>query len=85
MPSIFFDTAYAASNQPQPSIIEMAFPFVGMLLIMYFLVIRPQQKKAKEQQTLLDGLKAGDEVVTSGGIIGKIKSVADTFVTLEVG
>jgi preprotein translocase subunit YajC len=51
---------------------------------MYFMIIRPQQKKAKEQADLLNNLKAGDEVVTSGGIIGKVRSVAESFVTLEV-
>jgi preprotein translocase subunit YajC len=52
---------------------------------MYFLVIRPQQKKAKEHQALLTTLKVGDEVVTTGGIIGRIKAIADAFVTLEAG
>ena len=51
---------------------------------MYFFIIRPQQKKAKEVNELLSNLKAGDEVVTSGGLIGKVRSVADGFVSLEV-
>ena len=78
-------TAFASEAAPQPSILEVAGLPLAMLMIMYFLVIRPQQKKMKEQQSLIEGLKAGDEVVTSGGIIGKVKSVADNFVTLEVG
>ena len=55
--------------------------FVG---VFYFLLIRPQQKKAKEHQALVSKLAAGDEVVTTGGILGKVAEVGDTFVTLEV-
>ncbi len=63
------------------------FTFVLMLLMigaMYFLLIRPQQKKAKEHQAMVSRLSAGDEVVTSGGILGRIAEVGDTFITLEV-
>ena len=71
----------AAKN---PSLIEMLPMPLGFLAIMYFLLIRPQQKKAKEHADLMNNLKPGDEVVTSGGIIGKVRSVAETFVTIEV-
>jgi preprotein translocase subunit YajC len=67
-----------------PSLVEILPMPLGFLVIMYFMIIRPQQKKAKEQADLLNNLKAGDEVVTSGGIIGKVRSVAESFVTLEV-
>lgn len=53
-------------------------------LIMYFLLIRPQQKRAKEHKNLLSSLTKGDEVIVSGGILGKITDVGDSFVTLEV-
>src|SRR3569833_3268263 len=53
-------------------------------IIFYFLLIRPQQKKAKEHQSLVSKLSAGDEVVTTGGILGKVIEVGDSFVTLEV-
>ena len=82
---LFSDVAYAAAGQGQPSTLEMlALPaiFIG---IMYFLIILPQQKKQKEHRRLLESLKAGDEVITSGGLIGRIKSVADFFVTIDVG
>ncbi|MFN7950279.1 MAG: preprotein translocase subunit YajC [bacterium] len=52
--------------------------------IFYFLMIRPQQQKAKEHQSMLDALKKGDEVLTAGGIYGKIHSVTDQVVTLEI-
>ena len=73
-----------ATAAKSPSIVEMLAMPLGFLFIMYFLIIRPQQKKAKEHADLLGNLKAGDEVVTSGGIIGKVRAVAESFVTLEV-
>jgi preprotein translocase subunit YajC len=57
---------------------------VALFAIMYFVMIRPQQKQMKEQQTLLSALKKGDDVVTSSGILGKVWMVADKTVTLEV-
>jgi preprotein translocase subunit YajC len=57
---------------------------VVFVVIFYFLLIRPQQKKAKEHQALVSKLQAGDEVVTTGGILGKVTEVGDSFVTLEV-
>jgi preprotein translocase subunit YajC len=65
-------------------------PYTGLLMmvafivIFYFLLIRPQQKKAKEHQALVSKLAPGDEVVTSGGILGRIVEVGDTFTTLEI-
>jgi preprotein translocase subunit YajC len=54
------------------------------IVIFYFLLIRPQQKKAKEHQALLTKLSNGDEVVTTGGLLGRIVDVGDSFITLEV-
>lgn len=68
----------------QPSLIEMLAMPLGFLVIMYFFIIRPQQKKAREQADLLNNLKPGDEIVTTGGIIGKVRSVAESFVNVEV-
>jgi len=59
-------------------------PLVFMFAIFYFLLIRPQQKKAKEHRALLDSLKKGDQVVTAGGMHGKVTSLDDQTVTLEV-
>ena len=58
-------------------------PIILMFVILYFLMIRPQMKKAKEHKTMLDALQKGDEVVAMG-IIGKIVKIGDSFVTLEV-
>ena len=61
---------------------------IGMLVIMfaifYFMLIRPQQKKAKEHNEMLKNLKKGDEVVTTGGIVGRLAGITDQFVTLEI-
>lgn len=74
----------APAAQGAPSLMGMALPFLIMLGIMYFLMIRPQQKRMKEHQNLMSNLKDGDEVVTSSGIIGTIAGMSDKVVTLEV-
>jgi preprotein translocase subunit YajC len=58
--------------------------FVGLFAIMYFVLIRPQQKQAKDQQNMLSALKKGDDVVTTGGMLGRVFEVRDKVVTLEV-
>ena len=58
--------------------------FGALFAIMYFVLIRPQQTQAKEQQNMISALKKGDDVVTQGGVLGKIFAVADKTVTLEV-
>jgi preprotein translocase subunit YajC len=60
------------------------FFLIAMFVLMYFLLIRPQQKRAKEHKKLLNELKKGDEVVTNGGVIGKVTSVDESFATLEI-
>ena len=60
------------------------FFLIAMFVLMYFLLIRPQQKRAKEHKKLLNELKKGDEVVTNGGVIGKVTSVDESFAALEI-
>jgi preprotein translocase subunit YajC len=57
---------------------------VVFVAVFYFLLIRPQQKRMKDQQSMLSKLSVGDEVVTTGGILGRVVDVGDTFLTLEV-
>jgi len=66
------------------SAISSLIPLVLMFAIFYFLLIRPQQKKAKEHKALIEALKKGDQVVTAGGIHGKVNAVEDTVVILEI-
>lgn len=58
---------------------------IGFLVIFYLMIWRPQAKRAKEHKNLISGLGVGDEVVTGGGILGKVKKVTDEFIVLEVG
>ncbi len=59
-------------------------PLIAMFAIFYFLLIRPQQKRAKDHKAMIEALRRGDEVITSGGIHGKVTGVTDDVVTLEV-
>ncbi len=74
--------APAASQQPAGFMAFM--PFLLMFGVLYFLILRPQQKKLKEQQQMLTSLKHGDEIVTASGILGKVTGITDKVVTLEV-
>ncbi len=81
IPTAFAQGAGAAAKEP--SMFEL-FGMPALLLVMlYFVFIRPQAKKQKEHQKLMSELKAGDEVVTTGGIIGRVKSISDLFITIE--
>lgn len=73
-----------APAQGGPSVFEQMIPMVFMLVVMWFLILRPQQKKAKEHQQFLTQLKRGDEVVTSSGILGRVEGLAEKFVTVEI-
>ena len=59
-------------------------PLLLIFVIFYFLLIRPQQKKAKESRAMLDALQKGDEIVTAGGLLGKISKLGDQYLTVEV-
>ena len=79
----FAQAAPAAAQDPMSSITGML-PLIFMFVVLYFLMIRPQMKRAKEHKTMLEALKKGDEVVTSGGLVGRITKVAEGYVTIEV-
>ena len=59
-------------------------PLIIIIVVFYFLLIRPQSKRAKEHRTMVAGLQAGDEVITGGGVVGKVTSVDDNFATIEI-
>jgi preprotein translocase subunit YajC len=59
-------------------------PIILMFVVLYFLMVRPQMKRQKEQKAMIDALAKGDEVVTAGGIVGKVTKVTDAYVTLEI-
>jgi preprotein translocase subunit YajC len=70
--------------QPQVNPLVQFFPWILIFAIFYFLLIRPQQKKAKEQQEMLNNLKKGDKVLTSGGVYGVIVGIKPAVFELEV-
>ena len=59
-------------------------PIILMFVLLYFLMIRPQMKRAKEQKSMIEALQKGDEVVTAGGVVGKITKLGEQYVTVEV-
>jgi preprotein translocase subunit YajC len=81
----FINSAYAqaAGGGAQSMMGTLLLP-VLLLVVFYFLLIRPQNKRAKEQRDMLSKVAAGDEVATTGGILGKVVEVGDQFVTLEI-
>ena len=74
-----------ASGPPRNPMIDMVFIALMFIVIIYFFSIRPQQKKEKERSQFIDEVQKGDEVVTNGGIVGKVNKIEDNFITLEVG
>ena len=77
--------AQAAGAPPAGGLggISLLFPIV-LIAVMYFLMIRPQMKRAKEHKGMLEKLSKGDEVITSGGIAGTVTDIGDNFITVEV-
>lgn len=85
MLDFFVSPAYAqAAAQPQPSLVMQFAPLMILVVVFYFLLIRPQTKRAKEHRAMVAALGVGAEVVTNGGILGKITEVSEQFVTLEI-
>lgn len=68
----------------QPAAWEMLLPFVFIMVIFYFLIIRPQGKKLKEHEKFVNELKRGDTVITNSGILGTIDGITDHVITLEI-
>jgi preprotein translocase subunit YajC len=81
-----FETAYAqtAAGGTAPNAMLQFLPLVAIFVIFYFLLIRPQQRRLKEHRALIEAVKRGDTVVTSGGIIGKVTKVEDAELEVEI-
>jgi preprotein translocase subunit YajC len=73
----------AAGGGPQEMLIQFL-PLIGLVVLFYFLMIRPQQRRAKQHQQMLDAIKRGDSVVLSSGVIGKVVRVEDKEVGVEI-
>ena len=82
---MFISNAYAQTAAAGAESSLMSFlPIILMFVVLYFLMIRPQMKRQKEQKAMMDALAKGDEVVTAGGILGRVTRVTDAYVTLEI-
>jgi preprotein translocase subunit YajC len=79
----FIDNAWAQGEASQPDPFMSFLPLILIIVVFYFLLIRPQTKRQKEHRAMVDALGSGDEVVTGGGLLGKIKEVGDQYVTVE--
>lgn len=82
--TVLISNAYAAPTVMPGGDLMSFLPMIVIFVLFYFMLIRPQMKQAKEHRTMLAALKAGDEVVTSGGVVGKVSKVGENFVTLEI-
>lgn len=84
----FFIAEAAAQAQgapsPQSGLMQIVM-LVGLFALMYFMLIRPQRKRQKEHQQLVDALSKGDEVVTTSGMLGRVTEVGEVYLTLDVG
>jgi preprotein translocase subunit YajC len=80
----FIASAHAQDAVSQPGGLMSFLPLIIIFVIFYFLLIRPQMKRAKEHKNLVANLGTGDEVVTNGGLLGKITKVDESFVTVEL-
>ena len=77
--------AGGAAGDPTGGILGMLMPLVLMFAVFYFLLIRPQQKRAKQHRAMLDALQKGDYVITSGGLLGRILEVENNIFTIDLG
>ena len=87
---MLISTAYAqtapapAAAQDTSSQLMGLLPMVLMFVVLYFVMIRPQMKKQKEHKTMIEALSKGDEIVTSGGVLGKVSKLGDNYLHVEV-
>lgn len=82
---LLIDNAWAQNGGASQTVglSGLLFP-IGLIVVFYFLLIRPQQKKQKEHRQMVEALGTGDEVVTGGGVLGKVTEIGDQFVTVEI-
>lgn len=84
MLDFFLSPAYAQAAPAQPNALLQFAPLVVLFVLFYFLLIRPQMKRTKEHRQMLDKIAKGDEVVTNGGLAGKVVGIGEAFATLEI-
>jgi preprotein translocase subunit YajC len=83
---VLISSAFAQAPAASPESSLMGFlPLILMFVVLYFLMIRPQMKRTKEHKAMVAALAKGDEVITAGGVVGKITEVSDAYVTMDIG
>jgi preprotein translocase subunit YajC len=80
----FIENAWAEAAAPPSGGFMSLVPLILLFLVFYFLLIRPQTKRAKEHKKMIETLAKGDEIVTNGGLLGKITELGDNFVVIEI-
>lgn len=80
---MFISNAYAAAAALSSDLFSLA-PMLIIFVLFYFMLIRPQMKQAKQHKAMISALKVGDEVATTGGVIGKVTKVSDHFIAIEI-
>jgi preprotein translocase subunit YajC len=80
----FISSAYAQAAPAAPGFDMNIIFVVGMFALLYFFMIRPQMKRAKETKKMIDALQKGDEVITAGGLVGRISKLGEQYITLEI-
>ena len=75
--------AQAAATGGEPGFMGLL-PIVLMFVLLYFLMIRPQMKRGKEAKAMVESLQKGDEVITAGGVLGRISKISEAYITLEI-
>ncbi len=74
----------APAAAQQPNMIEALFPFIILFVVFYFLLIRPQSKRAKEHKAMVEAVGKGDEVITQGGLYGKVTEVSEEYLQVQL-
>jgi preprotein translocase subunit YajC len=77
--------AAAGGGSSPESMLFSLLPLVLMFVVLYFLMIRPQMKRQKEHKSMIDALAKGDEIVTAGGLLGKVSKLGDSYLHIEIG
>ncbi len=81
---MLINEAWAQTLAPGGADLMSMLPIILMFIVLYFVMIRPQMKRAKEHKVMVDAIQKGDEVIAAGGVLGKVTKVADNYVTMEI-
>lgn len=81
---MLINEAWAQAGAPGGADLWSMMPIALMFVVLYFIMIRPQMKRAKEHKTMIDSLQKGDEVVAAGGVLGRVSKMSDNYVSLQI-